>query len=454
MTRLRDKLLVLFAAATLLPLAVTLYASWELIHQSLAAAPLRELAQSNEALATTARTLYQQSQRILREQAKQSLPERLPQVELGPGERERFVPSGETLLMVRPEGAYRLRVPGVNFGQLQAQVAGAHALLAAHQEHDLKRGFLATLLLVAGGIWVAALGLLWWLTRRTLAPLEALTRAMRDYGAGRPARLQPCGRDEVAQAVASFQEMTEQLARGRERMLYVTRLESWQGLARKMAHEVKNSLTPIRLTVEEMVARAHPQDRAFLDQAGQIVTEEVQALERRVRAFTELASEPPLLLESLQLEAIVAERVEFHRKAHPRVEFRVVAGEAPTWVVADADLLRGIVTNLIENAAAVSSEIELTIEAAGLRIEDNGPGLSPLARESLFQPTISFKPGGMGLGLSIARRSAVAMGGDLEAANGRLPGAAFRLRLTPGEKPCPNESSSLTTKRTLAARYA
>ena len=75
-------------------------------------------------------------------------------------------------------------------------------------------------------------------------------------------------------------------------------MASWQSLARKTAHELKNSLTPIRLTVEEMLARQPPADRAFMEQAAQIVVSEIETLERRVRAFSEFASEPPVMPEA------------------------------------------------------------------------------------------------------------------------------------------------------------
>ena len=88
--------------------------------------------------------------------------------------------------------------------------------------------------------------------------------------------------------------MADQLRQSRERLVHLTQIASWQSLARKTAHEVKNSLTPIRLTVEEMLARQPPADRAFLDQAVQIVVSEIDSLERRVRAFSEFSSEPPV----------------------------------------------------------------------------------------------------------------------------------------------------------------
>src|SRR6185437_14329453 len=99
-------------------------------------------------------------------------------------------------------------------------------------------------------------------------------------------------------------------------------------------------------------------------------------------------------------------------------------------------LLKGILTNLLENAAEAAGEggrILGVTKAAGGRVaieeHDSGPGLSEQARSSLFQPTISFKKRGMGLGLSIARKSALLSGGDLTVVKGELGGAAFRVML-------------------------
>ena len=104
--------------------------------------------------------------------------------------------------------------------------------------------------------------------------------------------------------------------------------------------------------------------------------------------------------------------------------------------VADEDLVKGIMTNLLENAAqaARSGGVVLGITNAingkiAYEVHDSGPGLAAHVRSSLFQPTISFKPGGMGLGLSIARRSAVLSGGDIELVTSELGGAGFRVLL-------------------------
>jgi two-component system, NtrC family, nitrogen regulation sensor histidine kinase NtrY len=199
---------------------------------------------------------------------------------------------------------------------------------------------------------------------------------------------------------------------------------------------VKNSLTPIRLTVEEMAARAEGTDRVFMTQAVQIIVDEIETLERRIRAFSQFAAEPPVMAAPLDPNAALQERVNFLRTAHPEVAYECrLAPEIPR-VMADADLLKGILTNLLENAADAAGEggriLGVTTAEDGrvaIEVHDSGPGLSEQAKSSLFQPTISFKKRGMGLGLSIARKSALLSGGDILLVKGELGGAGFRVLL-------------------------
>src|SRR5690606_13453419 len=120
---------------------------------------------------------------------------------------------------------------------------------------------------------------------------------------------------EVGEALEAFNNMAGQMQQAREHLIQVTRVASWQALARKMAHEVKNSLTPIRLTVEEMVSRQSGTD-PFMEQAAQIVTDEVTTLEKRVRAFSDFAAEPPVMPEDIDVNALVEERISFLKNAH------------------------------------------------------------------------------------------------------------------------------------------
>ena len=144
--------------------------------------------------------------------------------------------------------------------------------------------------------------------------------------------------------------MADQLEENRERLVHLTRMASWQSLARKTAHELKNSLTPIRLTVEEMQARHPVSERAFMDQAVQIVVSEIESLERRVRAFSEFASEPLVRPEVLDINAVVTERVALLRPVHPGVTYHLRLDDCRPRACS-ADMVNGILTNLLQNAA-------------------------------------------------------------------------------------------------------
>jgi nitrogen fixation/metabolism regulation signal transduction histidine kinase len=467
MPSLRAKLLACFLFATLIPLGLTFWLASRLLERSLEVAPVAELESSAALLETSGKAIYSTAQELMRERVAAG---KIPPEAWAPGvaipAKEEFHLEGNELIFLRPEGKYRMALDGLPLADLQTGVAQSRATVEGHRERNLRRGFLVTLALSISAIWLLALAALLYITGRITRPIVRLTEALRRFGQGQVTRLAAESQDEVGQAIASFNGMAEEVTRNREKLLLVTRLESWQALGRKMAHEVKNSLTPIRLTVEEMVARASGQERAFLEQAAQIVTEEVQTLERRVKAFSELASEPPLEIESLDLRQVVEERLALLRAAHPEVIYRKHWEEQSYGSRADLDLTKGILTNLLENAAeavgrggAVRVSLQQNQDWTEVLIEDSGPGLSLLAKESLFQPTISFKRSGMGLGLSIAKRSAILMGGDLELAESSLGGAAFRLRLPRTEinqtqTTWQNASSSSTTKKTLAVRSA
>ena len=136
------------------------------------------------------------------------------------------------------------------------------------------------------------------------------------------------------------------------------------------------------------------------------------------------------------MNSVLQERIAFLKTAHPEIsyEFRL-AGDDPC-VMADPDLVKGILTNLLENAAEAAGEGGRILGATSagngrvmVEVHDSGPGLNEQERAAVFQPTISFKKKGMGLGLSIARKSALLSGGDLVMVKGELGGAGFRLLL-------------------------
>jgi nitrogen fixation/metabolism regulation signal transduction histidine kinase len=446
---LRTRLALVFVAATLVPLGATLWLTSLLLNESLR--PADQLAGVSRSLEKTGIAYYRQACDQLRADALAGriAPKTYPAASLPPAVSE-FQDSDETDRFARTgEGGsellYMQRTPaGVQVWskplEIRMEDLSAQLIKARHTaSEDLHRGLFATWGLIATAIWAIALALVWLVATRFSKPIVNLTGALRDLAGGNfRVRLPNSRTDEIGLATDAFNRTAAELEQNRDRLVYLTQLASWQVLARKMAHEVKNSLTPIRLTVEEMVARGGDREnnQAFLDQAAAIVVDEIESLERRIRAFSEFSSEPPVCPEPLNLHALVEERIAFLKTAHPEVRYSVEATAGTPDAMADQDLVKGILVNLLENAADAAGEggqilaRVLPLEnRVAIEVHDSGPGLSELARKTLFQPTISFKRRGMGLGLSIARKSALLSGGDIEPIAGELGGAGFRVLL-------------------------
>jgi nitrogen fixation/metabolism regulation signal transduction histidine kinase len=460
--RLRNRLVLVFLAATLAPLLATVWITSAGSQYLLDFSTTDELDAVSTSLERTGREFYLRARDGLKQRALggHSAPEKFRSENrdawpeairafADSGEAEHFVRAGNQGdrldYLVRHHGArrgeeiwrYSEDLGGIAMDRLSQQIGDARTLVEAARERDLRRGFRLTYILLATSFWLVSLALLVYMAHRISRPIHQLTGGLTKLAAGDlGARVPPGGADEIGRAIKAFNHMAGKLQESTERLVYLRQLASWQTLARKMAHEVKNSLTPIRLTVEEMLARHHEQDRGFMEQATEIVVDEIEALERRIRAFSQFATEPPVRPSQVDVNALVEERVAFLKSAHPEVAYDCrLAAEAPK-IQADPDLLKGILTNLLENAAeAAGAEGRIlgvtAVEDGRVAIEvhDSGPGLSEQARANLFQPTISFKKRGMGLGLSIARKSALLSGGDIVLVKGELGGAGFRVLL-------------------------
>ncbi len=427
MSRLRNRLILIFVAATLIPLAASLWVAHSLLDRSLRYSATLELDQVSRRLEQTARQFYLRERQALKSETQRGgaagPPERWTREALAqwPAAVRQFWDSNEPeafqlgglsggLLhyLVRRDGEvlrYTRSLGGIEMERIRREYSQARTLLDDLKTRDLRRGLFYAFVVLAAVPWMAALAILIFSAHRISSV-----------------------------ATAAYNRMAEELQQSRERLLFLTRLESWQSLARKTAHEVKNSLTPIRLMMEELAARHHGDKESFELQAAQVIVDEVNSLERRVRVFSEFAAEPPVHLRPLNAAELLEERIAFLRAAHPQVRYRFERPSQPVAVLADEDLLKAVLTNLLENAAQAAGpggEILAMAGVGAIEVHDSGPGLTPQALETVFEPTISFKKGGMGLGLSIARKSAMLCGGDIVLVKGELGGAGFRVLLSP-----------------------
>ncbi len=461
MSRLRNRLILIFLAATLAPLAATVWITNSLLETSLDYSSTNQLEHVAQSLYTTAREYYRHVQDDLRRRAGRG--DRPSEKYSGadsahwPQSVQDFAASGEPAdfqhngesgnrldyLVRHGNDVWVYYAPlGVGMDDLSAQIRAASERVDQNRTHDWRRGFRLVYGLTTAAIWLVSLALLVYLAHRVSQPIQLLTTGLGRLAAGDlSARVEEGRNDEIGRASHAFNDMANRLQETTDRLVYLRQLASWQALARKTAHELKNSLTPIRLTVEEMVVRSGETDRPFIEQAAQIVVDEIETLERRVRAFSEFAAEPPVSPRPLDVNSVLQERMAFLKTAHPEVAYDCRLADGTPVAMADPDLLKGILTNLLENAAEAAGEggqilaaTSLCMNGAGrghiaIEVHDSGPGLSEQAKASLFQPTITFKKRGMGLGLSIARKSALLSGGDVVLVKGELGGAGFRVLL-------------------------
>jgi len=452
--RLRNRLILIFLAATLVPLVATMWYTTSLLKLTNLQPAADQVKTLSQSLLRTSKELYQRDSADLKAHAqkgeiaprkfaaaaRESWPEAERQfADSDDAERFDYDQESSRLDYLARHGADVWMYSAVqnDIAGVRSQIAKASELVDVARERDLQRGIQLTYILAVSSFWLVSLVLLVYLAHRISRPIQQLTRGLTELSAGDlSARVVERRDDEIGRAIKAFNDMAEKLQESTERLVYLRQLASWQTLARKMAHEVKNSLTPIRLTVEEMMARYEDSDRGFMEQATQIVVDEIETLERRIRAFSQFATEPPVRPGDLDVNSLLQERVSFLKTAHPEVAYECRLADGVHHVVADQDLIKGILTNLLENAAEAAGEggkiLGITAEENGrvaIEVHDSGPGLSETARASLFQPTISFKKRGMGLGLSIARKSALLSGGDIILVKGELGGAGFRVLL-------------------------
>jgi two-component system nitrogen regulation sensor histidine kinase NtrY len=450
--RLRNRLILIFLAATLIPLAATIWITTALLDRSLDLSAVGGLDKLSQTLYSTGLTHYRREKDLLKQRVARGevaprkyaaadrgrWPEEVKEFGRG-SEEELFRPAGkdgdqlEYLVRHGDEVWSYSADLGIPMERLGDEIREARAHVEEARGHDLRRAYIVLVAVV----WLTSLVLLIYFAHRVSRPIQQLTAGLGRFSSGDlAARVETERDDEIGRAIQAFNEMADKLQESTERLVYLRQLASWQSLARKTAHEVKNSLTPIRLTVEEMLARYDDADRAFMEQATQIVVDEIEALERRVRAFSQFAAEPPVEPATIDVNSLLEERIAFLKNGHPEVAYDCCLGNDVPTIEADPDLLKGILTNLLENAAEAAGAggrilgRTTTVEGrVAIEVHDSGPGLSEQARASLFQPTISFKKRGMGLGLSIARKSALLSGGDIVLVKGELGGAGFRVLL-------------------------
>lgn len=310
--------------------------------------------------------------------------------------------------------------------------------------HDMRRAHLY----LAGGVALVALILGTWLARRTTSRLARIASAAGQVAAGDlEVRVDDRGRDELGALARQFNSMVEEIRASHERVAYLQRLSAWQEIARRLAHEIKNPLTPILLSVQQLhetydsVADQPDRFRVFLDDTMEIVGEEIGTLRELVREFSEFARLPKVETTPEVLAQFVGHFLRTNPQLTERVQIRLEISETclKTKIALDHNMMRRALFNLVENAADAAEEADRDSPVMTFRISegegrlvlvllDNGPGVPTEKLETIFDPYFTTKAHGTGLGLPIVKKIILDHGGRIAVSN--RPTGGFEVTMS------------------------
>ena len=341
----------------------------------------------------------------------------------GPGLTSRIVKVGPPGGVA---GAVEVRVGSAGLVRAQLLVLGAFGLV-----------------LLAGAIGAGVVGAA--LARRITRPIEALRAAAARVAAGElGVRVGVRADGEVGELVRAFDAMSADLALGRARLAQAERVAAWREVARRLAHEIKNPLTPIAMSVETLRdarAASRPDFGEIFEESTRAIGEEVRRLKRIVDEFGRFARLPPPERAPVAPEELASSVAALFPSPPPGVELRREVEAGLPRVMADRDQILQVLLNLVSNALeAMGSGGVLTVGArrdgdrVAITVRDTGPGIAAADLPRLFEPYFTTKPGGTGLGLAIARRIAEEHGGTLELEGGSGGGTTFVLALPAAEE--------------------
>jgi len=249
---------------------------------------------------------------------------------------------------------------------------------------------------------------------------------------------------EYAGAVLVFEDLTE--------LLKAQRVAAWREVAQRIAHEIKNPLTPIQLSAQRLrrrLGRTAGDDAELVAECTGTIIQEVDGLRRLVDEFSRFARMPALVPRPTDLRPLVESVVALYREAHPALTLAARHAENLPPVEVDPDHIKRAVLNLVDNAVeAVGSVGEVVVETAlvadnghaRIIVTDTGPGISPEDKEKLFLPYFSTKAAGMGLGLPIVWEIVAEHGGTIHVEDNEPRGSRFIIEVPVSRTPTPVEA--------------
>jgi len=306
---------------------------------------------------------------------------------------------------------------------------------------DLLRQIRSAAFLAAGVGLLLAIVLSSWAAARVTRPVEKLARAAHEISQGNwRAQVEVRSADEIGELAESFNRMTHELLDQQNRLVQAERVAAWRELARRLAHELKNPLFPLHLTVENLLRARElgPQqfDESFRESAPALLSE-IANLKAIIGRFSEFSRMPQPQFRAVQLAEVVHDVVKIHQaqlqSAKIECKLDLKSGEQ---IAADPELLHNALSNLVLNAIDAMPEggtltvrIRQSDNSARIEISDTGVGLTSEECGRLFTPYYTSKSHGTGLGLAIVQSIVSDHGGQISVASERERGTTFMIDL-------------------------
>jgi two-component system, NtrC family, nitrogen regulation sensor histidine kinase NtrY len=309
----------------------------------------------------------------------------------------------------------------------------------------LKKYIQGTAAIVGAAGVLLGLLLSFWTASRVTRPLRGLTSSVREVAVGNwDTRAVVSSSDEIGQLARDFNRMTEQLVEQRDRMIQAERVAAWRELARRLAHELKNPLFPLQITIENLqrARDVSPEqfDEVFRESTSTLLAE-LGHLKTIIGRFSDFAKMPAPQLESVDINQLAREVIQLfepqlHAPGRPAVETNLVLADDLGELAADPEQLRRALRNLVLNALdAMPGGGQLTIRTSrsdgkiAVEVSDTGEGLTPEECNRLFTPYYTTKQHGTGLGLAIVQSVVSDHKGTITVRSEPGQGATFRIEL-------------------------
>ena len=269
---------------------------------------------------------------------------------------------------------------------------------------------------------VLALFFSYWAAQSISAPISMLNEKMRHFEIGsKNNHIDYPYHDELGALVERYNLLIDRVEESAEKLANAEREGAWRTMARQIAHEINNPLTPMKLSVQKLqLKRGTEQFDAYFDKTTRMLISEIDNLAHIAQSFSAFAKQPEVVTTEVDIAAKLSNVITLQRANDEQIPVRYVGPDTGVMALADQDQISQVFVNIIKNAIQASPEDIIVVLNAmyserevQISISDNGPGIPEDLREKIFRPNFTTKSNGNGLGLAISKHIVESSGGHI-----------------------------------------